>query len=276
MKIKTPKRRTPGRRKTPGRKTPSSARKQLEMQQQVKPVSVSRETSKRALFQSPAKVRLNRMPSFTPEIANRVDKSRRVLFSPNKFGKNDLFDFSSQRSDYKYSSMNNLNDLDTSCSSTSSIVSNKRKRENDEYKYDCERRVSMNDENLTPTSLKFARSQSFCVGAPQHQLGGGKPLMRTTSEIVLPNLSQTSTILSESHKKVKFFFFFFGFQIFNKFLFLFKKLLWAVSQALQQKQICLNNPNFKKIATVLARATKKLFLEFESPGSGNTSDKMLK
>lgn len=271
MKVKTPKRRTPGRRKTPGKKTPSSARKRLELEQLVKPVSVSRETSKRALFQSPAKVRLSRMPSFTPEIANRVDKSRRVLFSPNKFGKNDSFDFSSQRNDFKYNSMSNLNDLDTSCSSTSSVVSNKRKRESDEYKYECERRASMNDENLTPTSLKFARSQSFCVGAPQLQLGG-KPLLRTTSEIVLP-LSQTSMVLSDSHKKVSFSCFFCWFDLLR---ISFQKLLWAVSQALQHKQICLNNPNFKKIATVLARATKKLFLEFESPGSGNTSDKMLK
>lgn len=201
MKVKTPKRRTPG------RKTPSSARKRLEMEQLVKPVSVSRETSKRALFQSPAKVRLSRLPSFTPEIAIRVDKSRRVLFSPNKFGKNDSFDFSSQRNDFKYNSMSNLNDLDTSCSSTSSVASNKRKRESDEYKYECERRASMNnDENLTPTSLKFARSQSFCVGAPQPQLVG-KPLLRTTSEIAFPNLSQTSTVLSDSHKKVNVVFF---------------------------------------------------------------------
>ncbi|TMW44014.1 hypothetical protein DOY81_010906 [Sarcophaga bullata] len=80
----TPKRMTPGSKKKT-RKTPSSsARKRLFRNDIVKP-GPSRETSKRALFQSPAKhvqqrtTSLPKPPAMKPELANRVEKSKRAL-----------------------------------------------------------------------------------------------------------------------------------------------------------------------------------------------------
>jgi len=54
-----------------------------------------------------------------------------------------------------------------------------------------------------------------------------------------------------------------------------KKLLWAVSQALQQRKIGINHPDFKKYVSVLAKIIKRLFLEFHI-NSNSTSETLLK
>uniref|UniRef100_T1H2T3 Uncharacterized protein n=1 Tax=Megaselia scalaris TaxID=36166 RepID=T1H2T3_MEGSC len=98
----TPKRNTPSKNKLI-RKTPtSSARKRLffrtETQIQNKP-GPSRETSKRALFQSPAKSLSSKkivvQQPLKSEFVNRLEKSKRALFSPDKSqGSESPFNFS--------------------------------------------------------------------------------------------------------------------------------------------------------------------------------------
>lgn len=108
-KVKTPKRRTPGRKRTPGRRTPGSSHKRLVFtglggassaaavataaaaaaaaaastaaMATIRPlVPATRETSKRALFQSPPQEKPR--PQFPADVAHRVERSKRVLFSP--------------------------------------------------------------------------------------------------------------------------------------------------------------------------------------------------
>uniref|UniRef100_A0A182YFL2 Uncharacterized protein n=1 Tax=Anopheles stephensi TaxID=30069 RepID=A0A182YFL2_ANOST len=54
------------------------------------------------------------------------------------------------------------------------------------------------------------------------------------------------------------------------------KLLWAVSQALQSKQITAKHELFKQHASNLVRVVKRLFLEFNDQTTSSTSEKLLK
>uniref|UniRef100_A0A1Q3EZP9 Uncharacterized protein n=1 Tax=Culex tarsalis TaxID=7177 RepID=A0A1Q3EZP9_CULTA len=294
-KGRTPKRRTPGRRKTPRRKTPgSSAKKRATLSLPVaKPAlsTVNRETSKRALFQSPpneAKASTSSSAAISSATASRVQKSKRALFSPPKRAlrfssvtgsrpdlsvKESLLSSSSQR----YGSSNNIDTLPDSglrnLATGESIdlgeSSGKRRREDDgEPRYGKMPRIdsssAINEEDLTPRSLKMARSQSFCVGSQNLSTKsvsetsfGGRSLFRANSEVGFPdsNPARPVTVLTENHKK---------------------KLLWAVSQALQSKQISVKHEQFKAYASSLARVVKRLFLEFNDQTVASTSEKLLR
>lgn len=251
-KIRTPKRRTPSGKGR--RRTPTSASKRIKeniLVDIVKSAGPSRETSKRALFQSPPKARITRIPSFTPEVASRVQKSKRVLFSPAKLGRCSSFTFNNDarltgqnENKLRHHSLHCISELDSSAGSTSSQAYKRKISEVD---------LDSSTENLAiQNSLKFAKSQSFCVAGGSG--ASGRTLMRTTSEII-SSTSGRQQHLSENHKK---------------------KLLWAVSQALQNKQITFKHSSFKHYVSVLARVTKRLYMEYEEGKPGGTSEKMLK
>lgn len=166
-KARTPKRRTPGRRKLPGRLTPKNKLGSASKSTIVlpKPVTATRETSKRALFQSPAqdKPKVN----FTPDVAVRVEKSKRALFSPPR-----------RQGDTDAPSLLNR--------TISDVSGMKRRRDND-------------DENFIPRASKIAKSQSIAGGMVPHVHSNGA-LLKSISESSM-NASQQ---LSDSHKKVHF------------------------------------------------------------------------
>lgn len=304
-KGRTPKRRTPGRRKTPRRKTPgSSAKKRATLSLPVaKPAlsTVSRETSKRALFQSPpneAKASTS-TSSISSATASRVQKSKRALFSPPKRSlrfssvtgsRPDLSvkeSLLASSSSHRYGSTNNIDTLGGGDSSFRNLSTGesidldqqppagKRKRDDEQPSAAAaleQRSVKMpridasalNEEDLTPRSLKMARSQSFCVGSQNLSTKSasetsfcGRSLFRANSEVAFPdsNPARPVTVLTENHKK---------------------KLLWAVSQALQSKQISVKHEQFKAYASNLARVVKRLFLEFNDQTVASTSEKLLR
>lgn len=303
-KGRTPKRRTPGRRKTPRRKTPgSSAKKRATLSLPVaKPAlsTVSRETSKRALFQSPpneAKASTS-TSSISSATASRVQKSKRALFSPPKRSlrfssvtgsRPDLSvkeSLLASSSSHRYGSTNNIDTLGGGDSSFRNLSTGesidldqqqppagKRKRDDEPPAAALEQRSvkmpridasALNEEDLTPRSLKMARSQSFCVGSQNLSTKSasetsfcGRSLFRANSEVAFPdsNPARPVTVLTENHKK---------------------KLLWAVSQALQSKQISVKHEQFKAYASNLARVVKRLFLEFNDQTVASTSEKLLR
>lgn len=295
-KGRTPKRRTPGRRRTPSRrKTPSSSSKKrtlsLPMTKQSQPVS--RESSKRALFQSPSRegpnnliTTLNKTVGVANPAANKAQKSKRALFSPPKrihrfssvsTGRSNLSVKESLMNLQRYGSTNNIDILressgQTDLSTRESVGLGVKRKRLEDYNDDLSsstnaekiaRMDSINEEDLTPRSLKFARSQSFCVNSENCNASGvaenilcGKSLFRASSEVTFPDSgSRPVTALTENHKK---------------------KLLWAVSQALQTKQVTVKHNNFKEYASNLARVVKRLFLEFNEPTVSSTSEKLLR
>ncbi|XP_055536382.1 uncharacterized protein LOC129725028 [Wyeomyia smithii] len=295
-KGRTPKRRTPGRRKTPSRrKTPGSSSKKralsLPMVKQSQPVS--RESSKRALFQSPPREGSNNLTAIpatsvagSSSTVNKVQKSKRALFSPPKrvhrfssvsSSRSNLSVKESLMSSQRYGSTNNIEMLKEHSGVTDIItgesvdLGGKRKRSED---HDDDIDLSTNigkiarvetikEEDLTPRSLKLARSQSFCSSLKNSNCSSasenslcGKSLFRASSEVTFPNSGNRSVaVLTENHKK---------------------KLLWAVSQALQTKQITVKHNNFKEYASNLARVVKRLFLEFNDNTVTSTSEKLLR
>lgn len=284
----TPKRMTPSSKKKIGRKTPSSsARKRLCFRFDVAKPGPSRETSKRALFQSPAKQKRTQpaavaapKPTLKPEIANRVEKSKRALFSPDK----DKFQLNSSKSLHNIQNCG-LGRLETKSrlfeSETLDFSSLKRKRSDDDLNdtiiQQSKKMFCHETSTLTPRSLKI-KSQSFCVGAgstnilsnncsmnklsssttinapimvPSSRSSTGRPITKAFSDSTF----NTSSVLTENHRK---------------------KLLWAVSQALQLKQINVTHASFKTFASVLARVVKRLFQEFFMKSNTSTSDTMLR
>ncbi|XP_053684976.1 uncharacterized protein LOC128734693 [Sabethes cyaneus] len=299
-KGRTPKRRTPGRRKTPSRrKTPGSSSKKRTLSLPIAKHSqpVSRESSKRALFQSPPRDSSNKpntalassstaYTAIGSSVANKAQKSKRALFSPPKrthrfssvsTSQSNLSIKESLISSQRYGSTSNI-DLLKESSGLADIntgetvyLGGKRKRPEDQ---DDDTDLSTNagkipridsikEEDLTPRSLKLARSQSFCGGskhmnsrtASENALCG-KSLFRASSEVTFPDSgNRPVTVLTENHKK---------------------KLLWAVSQALQTKQITVKHNKFKDYASSLARVVKRLFLEFNDQIVSSTSEKLLR
>ncbi|KAM7344838.1 cyclin E-interacting protein minus [Cochliomyia hominivorax] len=285
----TPKRMTPGSKKK-NRKTPSSsARKRLFRNDVIKP-GPSRETSKRALFQSPAKhvqqrSNVPKPPAMKPELANRVEKSKRaLLFTPEK-QKNE------QKSITSYFAP-------STSSSTQLDVLLKRKRCDDNDDVDTSELTlqssklfkSSSSTALTPRALKI-KSQSFCIGAgssTKHskQLPCASTTFNTGSNMSLcsnnssssssTHLPRTNSVasllgsklqkaysdnvapsssLTENQKK---------------------KLLWAVSQALQEKKITAKHESFKQYASILARVVRRIFQEFYQKSSTSNSETMLR
>ncbi|KAL5286098.1 hypothetical protein ACFFRR_007656 [Megaselia abdita] len=252
----TPKRNTPSKNKLI-RKTPSSsARKRLffrtETQIQSKP-GPSRETSKRQLFQSPAKSLSKKTVVQQPpksEFVNRLEKSKRALFSPDKSqdSNNSISSFTFSQPQIKHSLLRS----DSRSSISSSIDSlTKRKRDDDDVQksskfFRTTSSSNLDSERITPRSLKI-KSQSFCVNG---DLDKRSNLLRTGSVSTIG-----SSHLSENHRK---------------------KLLWAVSHALNSKQISVSNAKFKPFATTLARSLKSIFLEYYHKNGTSTSETMLK
>lgn len=192
----------------------------------------TRETSKRALFQSPPKQKLKL--SIPVEVARRVDKSKRMLFSPQSK------QFTNNKSEMK--------------ESISQVSCGKRRRDEDGLLGNQSKipRIGMNGcENVTPRSM-LTKSQTVCVTKPTNNdlKINGTTVNRASSDATL-NGSQP---LSQSHRR---------------------KLLWAVSTALRNKNINSQHPNFTAFATVLAKVVKRFFLETRNV-SVSTSDTMIK
>lgn len=265
-KGRTPKRRTPGRRKTPG----SSAKKRtLSLPVSKAHQLLSREAPKRALFQSPPDEpapKINqRSPTVSRTASSKTQKLKRVLFSPPVKRRLSMAPTRGNSATVTNNSdSSGITNISTGESVNLGSVEIKRKRkrsvdkEEDDDSLVQKQKViktdSIKEEDLTPRSLKFQRSQSFCLGSnfknnksnASENNPSGKPLVRAQSE---------SVTLTENHRK---------------------KLLWAVSQALQTKQISMKHENFRKFASVLAHVVKKLFLEFNDHSVSSTSEKMLR
>lgn len=149
-----------------GRKTPGSERKRNYFKQS-KPIAPTRESSKRALFQSPPKEKPK--PHIPPEIAQRLEKSKRVLFSPSK---NETI---------------------------------KRKREDDtalETMGMPSMKIQRTTSNVAQRTLKLAKSQSFCLESTNGSssaatVTAGKSMFRSSSEQTFMSSQQ----LSQSHRQ---------------------------------------------------------------------------
>lgn len=150
-----------------------------------KPIIATRETSKRALFQSPS-LEIPKL-KVAPEVAIRVEKSKRALFSPPRR----LEHSKSSQSLYKeckgfpYGSTHCLNRTVSDVS-----INLKRRREND-------------DENIEPRAAKMHKSQTM-GGSNGFQalnsvdFNSSSSLNNTSSD----NLLNVNQQLSASHKQV--------------------------------------------------------------------------
>ncbi|KAJ6644449.1 hypothetical protein Bhyg_09418 [Pseudolycoriella hygida] len=161
-KATTPKRRTPAKKRTPGRKTPGSSRKRLAPSN--KSTVLTRENSKRALFQSPPKQRPK--PTISEDLARRVDKSKRILFS------------STDECDDK--SMNTQPNA-------------KRRRDDDGLLGNQPKLARMDDVCFNRTIL--SKSHTFCVANSTNE--SVTPMARARSDVTLSG----SQPLSQSHRR---------------------------------------------------------------------------
>uniref|UniRef100_A0A2M4AKU5 Uncharacterized protein n=1 Tax=Anopheles triannulatus TaxID=58253 RepID=A0A2M4AKU5_9DIPT len=285
-KIKTPKRRTPvGVKASPRRRTPGSSAKKrstIAMATCSQPLHVpaTRESSKRALFLSPqngdhgsggtaAVVSASRFDSRPVSSSKqqldrvifseaRIMRSKRtLLFSPQKGDENRTIPpAAAAAASLKRARSPEGNDGDSRYHRHSDTGERTEKIRRTEGS-------GLTEDDLTPRSLKFARSKSFCVGAQTSNDASsqplpecnGKSLFRANSAITSEDGNRPVMVLTENHKK---------------------KLLWAVSQALQSKQITVKHESFKQHASNLVRVVKKLFLEFNDNSINSTSEKLLR
>uniref|UniRef100_A0A6P4G375 Uncharacterized protein LOC108053794 n=1 Tax=Drosophila rhopaloa TaxID=1041015 RepID=A0A6P4G375_DRORH len=270
----TPKRKTPGSKKK-ARKTPSSsARKRLYRTDLIKP-GPSRETSKRALFQSPAKTLQQQQlmppkPLFKPEIANRVERSKRALFSPDHQGTSNQLESLLKRK------RNVCDDEDSADLATQSSK--------------LFRAESSGPSGLTPRALKI-KSQSFCIGAGSSTAG---VQLKLAQQIAAPSgQSRLSLGLSgSSNSLVNCSSFASGTPLASKLPRAYsemsatpnssmtdnqrKKLLWAVSQALQERKITAKHELFRQHAADLTRIVRRIFQEFYLGHSSSNSETLLR
>ncbi|XP_061389550.1 serine-rich adhesin for platelets [Musca vetustissima] len=293
----TPKRMTPGSKKK-NRKTPSSsARKRLYRNDIIKP-GPSRETSKRALFQSPAKhvqqrASLPKPPPMKPELANRVEKSKRaLLFTPEK---------QQEQTDHKFITTTETNSSITTntthfapynSSQLESLLKRKRNPCDDADDVDIamqnSKLMKTGSSGLTPRALKI-KSQSFCIGAGSSSAKQQLPSASAASRGMTTNASCSSISSSSSHSLAR------ASSITSlggsklqksysettassnsltenqK-----KKLLWAVSQALQERKITAKHESFKQYAATLARVVRRIFQEYYQKNSTSNSETMLR
>lgn len=271
----TPKRKTPGSKKK-ARKTPSSsARKRLYRTDLIKP-GPSRETSKRALFQSPAKTLQQQQlmppkPLFKPEIANRVERSKRALFSPDHQGSSNQLESILKR---KRNACDDDEDSADLASQSSKLF----------------RAESSGPSGLTPRALKI-KSQSFCIGAGSSTAGVQLKLAQHVA--ATPGQTRLSLGLSGSSSNlVNPASFASGTPLASKLHRAHsemsatpnssmtdnqrKKLLWAVSQALQEKKITPKHEQFRQHAADLTRIVKRIFQEFYLGHSSSNSETLLR
>ncbi|XP_059620193.1 uncharacterized protein LOC132264124 [Phlebotomus argentipes] len=245
-RVKTPKRCLPAQRKTPKSKQKEKV--------EVKP-ALTRETSKRALFQSPPRQEDVR-PAVTPEVAQRVDRSRRALFSSPKISRYSSF------SQHSSSSVSNLSQGASLSNLTIAALAN---RENMAEEFNGKRkRGPLEDDDEGTRKLarldgSFGRSQSFTaeyVARQNAMLATKSSLCKTTSDVCLSGRTSSShAYLTDLEKQ---------------------KLLYIVSQTLQRKQISGQHDHFKEYATVMAKAVKRLFLETNRKTFGSVSEQMSK
>ncbi|KAH8277728.1 hypothetical protein KR018_004221 [Drosophila ironensis] len=256
------------------RKTPSSsARKRLHRTDLPKP-GPSRETSKRALFQSPAKTLQQQQlmppkPLFRPEVANRVERSKRALFSPDKQGASHQLDSLLKR---KRSACDDEDAAELASQSSKFF-----------------RAESIGASGLTPRALKI-KSQSFCIGAgssapsgqlkvaqhlaaPMAQARLGVGLSGSSSNLVAGTLSGGTPLankLQRAHSEMS--------ATPNSSMTdnQRKKLLWAVSQALQERKITAKHEHFRQHASDLTRIVKRIFQEFYLGQTSSNSETLLR
>lgn len=214
---------------------------------QKSPTLVStRDLPRRALFQSPLK-KVSEQPSkclqsLAPmsDISMRVEKSKRALhFSPQ----------------------NRRNTV---------VQHNKRKRESTED-------VEISNNNPTSCVLRFKR-QSFCTGTDTHHTASNRNLSELKSSeesrhaTTIRNEEQTNKMddimqKSRSEPTAK---------VYNLTECQRKKILWAISYALREKQINSEHEKFKDYASILARVVKRLFEEYYHQNCVSTSETLLK
>uniref|UniRef100_A0A336KB93 Mesencephalic astrocyte-derived neurotrophic factor homolog n=1 Tax=Culicoides sonorensis TaxID=179676 RepID=A0A336KB93_CULSO len=207
--------------------------------------TITREQSKRALFQSPAVVSSDPpKPVVSEDVAKRVEKSKRALFSPaKKLDRSTSFNentnrFSSLGESSRFKSMNNL-DLYQ--------IGRKRKR-NDEViepwnKIPRLLPGSNDNENEVPPASTLMKSQSFSVLSQSSLTSRESRNSFYRAQTDVHEMTQQRK-LSEHHKQ---------------------KLLWAVATALKNKNIISSHPDYKKHASNLTRVVKTIFLQLDDP-----------
>lgn len=225
-----------------------------------------------------------------PELANRVEKSKRaLLFTPEK---------QQQQNEQKSSATTSYYAPSTSSTQLDMLL--KRKRDNDNDDVDTSELTaqssklfkSSSSSGLTPRALKI-KSQSFCIGAGSSNTNKHNrqlPCASTTftsgssnmslcsnssnsSSNHLPRTSSVSSLLGSKLQKA------YSDNVApstsltenQK-----KKLLWAVSQALQERKITAKHESFKQYASILARVVRRIFQEFYQKSSTSNSETMLR
>lgn len=232
-----------------------------------------------------------------PELANRVEKSKRaLLFTPEKQQEQQT---TTTTLEQIVSATTENSYFNPSTSKLESLLKRKRNPCDDAEDVDIaaqnSKLMKTGNSGLTPRALKI-KSQSFCIGAGSssskhlpsdsfssssnramapsasftninggssisHQSmsrvtsvsslsGGGSKLHKSYSET-----SAASNSLTENQKK---------------------KLLWAVSQALQERKITAKHESFKQYASILARVVRRIFQEYYQKGSTSNSETMLR
>lgn len=276
--------------------TVSSASKRVNSNEIVKS-GPSRETSKRALFQSPAKHLQQRTtaapkpPAMKPELANRVEKSKRaLLFTPDKHCQQKTEQKLSASSYFAPSTATQLDTLlkrkRNQCDDSDDVDTSELTLQNSKlFKSDGSSSV------LTPRALKI-KSESFCIGAGSSSKYKPQLPCASSSSTTNSNTSLYSTGSSSSNSQQQLVRASSVSSLLGAKLQKFysdslaptnsltenqkKKLLWAVSQALQEKKITTKHESFKQYASILARVVRRIFQEFYQKSSTSNSETMLR
>lgn len=165
------------------------------------------------------------------------------------------------------------------CNSTD--TSWKRKREPGELTKTSNSKLQKTSHTVTSRTL-MVKSQSFCIGTDATSMRGYSSIsenLKTSYEnsLGLSVLPQNGTTEEKTSKKI--------FQksrsetaaaAYSLTENQKKKLLWAVSQALQEKKINTKHEKFKEYAATLAKVVRRLFQEYYQKHSVSNSETMLK
>lgn len=254
----------------------------------IKPlVPATRETSKRALFQSPPAEKPR--PQIPAELAHRVERSKRVLFSPLPADHTSSPDGPNLGSSAGGNALRKQISFGGCSSSIDAFQAPpKRKRDTDNEtptqlhghtakmaRYGSV--AAINLDNLTPRTARLAKSQSFSV---QVAVSGGEfrdatGLQRAASEQTI----SSAPLLTDLHKKVGLKRYSVACRSYNfkdAFLPFLQKIFWATATALKNKRIASQHANYKQYASVLAKVIKRFYLELPNRRSEGTSAAMLK
>lgn len=155
-----------------GRKTPGSARKRAALS--TKSMIPTRETSKRALFQSPPQQKPK--PTIPVDVARRVDKSKRMLFSPSH------------------------DERDMKAVNSFSQPNGKRRRDDDGLLGNQSKLPRMSGfDDIRTSRTMLAKSQTFCVTKTinNETIMNAPSVQRARSDVTLNGSQQ----LSQSHRR---------------------------------------------------------------------------